>query len=66
VRLAFVLQLVDESEPVRGRLIGRIEEVDTGRELRFRSTEELFEFLSKCLDERRASNRPSKREVDDL
>jgi len=31
--------------------VGCVEEVDTGRELRFRSTDELLEFLGKCFDD---------------
>jgi hypothetical protein len=46
-----------------GNLSGWIEEVDTGRELLFRTTEELLEFLGKCLDERRG-NRSLEREND--
>jgi len=49
---AFVVRLgVDGSED-RAELSGRVEEVDTGRTLKFRSEKELIEFL------RRASSRP--------
>ncbi len=48
MRRAFVLQLGPGSEPHK-RFEGWIEEVDTGRELRFRSTEELLAFLDDCL-----------------
>lgn len=63
MREAFVLRLNTDSKPEVGRLSGWIEEVDTGKELRFRTTEELVEFLGKCLDERR-SNRSPEREDD--
>jgi hypothetical protein len=63
MREAFVLRLNSDSRPAVGRLSGWIEEVDTGRELRFRTTEELLEFLGRCLDERRA-NRSAEREND--
>ena len=46
---AFVLRLGLESEPRRQHFVGWIEEVDTARELRFQSTEELLTFLSQCL-----------------
>ena len=46
---AFVLRLGLESEPERRHFVGHIEEVDTARELRFQSTEELLTFLSQCL-----------------
>ena len=48
---AFVLRLGRESEPETRRFVGWIEEVDTARELRFRSTNELLSFLSACLTE---------------
>jgi len=51
MRQAFVLQLGSESETARRHFEGYIEEVDTGRELRFRSTDELLQFLAKCFDE---------------
>jgi hypothetical protein len=46
---AFVLRLGAESEPERRHFVGWIEEVDTARERRFQSTEELLTFLSECL-----------------
>jgi hypothetical protein len=39
MRQAFVLQLGSETEAPRRHFVGFIEEVDTGRELRFRSTD---------------------------
>jgi hypothetical protein len=50
---AFVLRLGVESDVAKQQFIGWIEEVDTGRELRFGSTEELLRFLGQCLDDRR-------------
>ena len=46
MREAFVLRLAAETEPSKRHFEGWIEEVDTGEELRFRSTEELLSFLS--------------------
>jgi hypothetical protein len=46
MRCAFVLQLGPETDPEQKQFNGWIEEVDTGRELRFRSTDELLVFLS--------------------
>ena len=51
MRQAFVLQLASGTETARRHFEGFIEEVDTGRELRFRSTDELLQFLGKCFDE---------------
>jgi hypothetical protein len=51
MRRAFVLQLGSETETARRHFAGSVEEVDTGRELRFKSTDELLEFLGKCFDE---------------
>ena len=51
MRHSFVLQLGSETDTTRGHFAGFIEEVDTGRELRFRSTEELLEFLTRCFED---------------
>ena len=45
IREAFVLRLGPETEPSRRHFVGWIEEVDTGEEFRFRSTDELLAFL---------------------
>ena len=50
MRKAFVLQLGADTDPARRHFVGLIEEVDTGRELRFKSTDELLEFLAKCFE----------------
>jgi hypothetical protein len=57
MRQAFVLQLGPETESVRRKFVGWIEEVDTGRELRFRTTDELLQFLGMCFDEAVRSGR---------
>jgi hypothetical protein len=46
MRWAFVLQLGSQTQPSDRQFDGWIEEVDTGRELRFRSTDELLAFLA--------------------
>jgi len=48
MRGAFVLQLGAETKTRQKCFCGRIEEVDTGREIRFRSTQELLDFLAQC------------------
>ena len=53
MKLAYVLQLGSETDVARRHFVGRIEEVDTGRELRFNSTDELLAFLAECFDESR-------------
>lgn len=50
MRQAFVLQLGAETDTARQHFVGVIEEVDTGRELRFKSTGELLAFLAQCLE----------------
>jgi hypothetical protein len=50
MRQAFVLQLGPDTRAAQRHFDGWIEEVDTGRELRFRSTDELLSFLSQCAD----------------
>jgi hypothetical protein len=51
MKQAFVLQLGSETDISRRHFVGWVEEVDTGRELRFKSTEELLEFLAQCFDD---------------
>jgi len=50
MRGAFVIRLAPETEPGQGRFEGWVEEVDSGAELRFRSAEELLQFLANCFD----------------
>ena len=50
MRRAFVLQLGPATQPATKQFEGCIEEVDTGRELRFHSTEELLAFLAECFE----------------
>jgi hypothetical protein len=45
MRLAFVLRLGNATRPADGFFEGWIEDVDSCTELRFRSTEELLNFL---------------------
>lgn len=51
-RKAFVIWVSREPDAPTGSpcaIEGRMEEVDTGRELRFRSAEQLVSFLEECL-----------------
>jgi len=64
MRGAFVVKLGPETRPSEGRFEGLVEEVDSGRELRFRSAGELMNFLGQRFDlakisvgETRASNK---------
>jgi len=50
MKLAYVLQIGPETDVSRRHFVGRIEEIDTGRELRFKSTDELLAFLAECFD----------------
>ena len=50
MRQAFVLQLSADTDAARQHFVGFIEEVDTGRELRFKSTGELLAFLAQCFE----------------
>ena len=64
MRCAFVVRLGSETKPSEGRFEGWVEEVDTGRELKFRSNTELLTFLGErfeaCLAiEREIANAPS-------
>jgi hypothetical protein len=46
---AFVLQIATDSDAARREFAGHIEEIDTGTELKFRSTDQLLEFLRACV-----------------
>jgi hypothetical protein len=59
MRQAFVLTLGHETDTDRRMFVGVIEEVDTGRELRFRSTEELLDFLAQCFEDAKRRDRSS-------
>src|SRR6266436_7060586 len=50
MRGAFVVKLGPETKPSEGRFEGLAEEVDSGREMRFRSAEELMNFLGQRFD----------------
>ena len=45
MRGAFVVRLGSETDPARGHFEGCIEEVDSGKELKFQSSGELVRFL---------------------
>jgi hypothetical protein len=62
MREAFVLLLGPECDPATGQFVGWIEEVDTGRELRFKSTDQLLQFFSQCLIEWRRKDQETGRD----
>jgi hypothetical protein len=45
MRCAFVVRLGPKTRPSAGQFEGWVEEVDTGKELRFGSNDELLKFL---------------------
>jgi hypothetical protein len=49
MRRTFVLRLHSETDIAQGRFVGRVEEVDTGRESRFESLEKFLQFVAQCL-----------------
>jgi len=55
MRRAFVVQLGPETKTSEGHFEGSVEEVDSGIELRFRSTEELLRFIGQRFDVAMAS-----------
>ena len=61
MRGAFVVRLGPDTEPSQDHFEGRVEEVDSGKEIRFRSTGELMEFLGQRF---RVAFQPSHKEVD--
>ena len=48
MKRAFVIRLSPDTNPAKGKFQGHVEEVDTGRELKFRSLEEFLAFLQEC------------------
>ena len=46
---AFIIQLGRESKPAQRKFEGWVEEVDSGKQLRFLSTAELIAFMSRRL-----------------
>jgi hypothetical protein len=65
MRSTFVLRLGSDTQPARRHFEGWIEEVDTARELRFRSTEELLRFLGDCVELTRQRNLESQQRADE-
>jgi hypothetical protein len=63
MRRAFVMQLGPETQHLRRHFAGQIEEVETGREVKFHSTEDLLDFLSECCE--LAVQRDAERREDD-
>ena len=49
MKRAFVIRLSPEANPAQGKFQGHVEEVDTGRELKFRSVEEFLAFVQECI-----------------
>jgi len=50
MRLAFVIRLGQETQPAKGWFEGWVEEVDSCIQRRFRSAEELLDFLGQRFD----------------
>jgi hypothetical protein len=50
MKQAYVVKLGSGTNPITREFVGCIEEVDSGRELRFTSTEELLAFLAECFE----------------
>src|ERR1700722_1838172 len=49
MKRAFVIRLSPDTNPAKGKFQGHVEEVDTGRELKFRSVEEFLAFVHECI-----------------
>jgi len=48
MRGAFVIRLGRETNPCDGHFEGSVEEVDSGKELKFQSSTQLLRFLGEC------------------
>jgi hypothetical protein len=51
MRGAFVVRLGPQSDSVLGQFEGTVEEVDTGKRVKFQSTEEMLRFLGQTFEE---------------
>jgi hypothetical protein len=47
----FVVELGSDADPSQGRLVGRVEHVDSGQSARFTTGEEMNEFFARVLRE---------------
>jgi hypothetical protein len=56
MRRAFVLRIAADCDLDKGEMAGLVEEVDTGRELKFQSVAELVRFVSQCIKDRAAGS----------
>jgi hypothetical protein len=66
MREAFVLRLGPQTDPLKRHFDGWIEEVDTGEEFRFRSTDELLDFLGQRFNlAQRRQGKPQEAEQED-
>jgi hypothetical protein len=63
MKCAFVVRLGPTTKPSEGRFEGWIEEVDTGKDLRFRSKEELLDFLGRRFQARMADEPTDERNL---
>ena len=57
MKRAFVLRLTPEARPVGGTFQGRVEEVDSGRNVKFVAIEEFLNFLQQCLDHQETADK---------
>lgn len=49
MKRTFVIRLSSDTNPAKGQFQGHVEEVDTGRELKFRSLEDFLAFIQECM-----------------
>jgi hypothetical protein len=50
MKRAFVIRLSPDTNPAKDKFQGHVEEVDTGRELKFRSLDEFLAFVQECIE----------------
>jgi hypothetical protein len=56
MKRAFVLRLTTEARPAEGTFQGRVEEVDSGQNIKFATIEEFLNFLQQCLDHQQTAD----------
>jgi len=57
------VRLGPKTEPTRGRFEGLVEEVDTGKRVKFQATEELIRFLGRTFEEALRREQENKSEI---
>ena len=56
MKRTFVFRLTTEARPAEGMFQGRVEEVNSGQNVKFGTIEEFLNFLQQCLDHQQTAD----------